>query len=57
MDVKLFRFVKLFRLRDYERSTAKKRTRCKRFLAEMECVVPWNSLIDLIEPHHPKTQG
>ena len=39
---------------DYEQATAKKRTRRERFLAEMEKVVPWKALIDLIEPHYPK---
>ncbi len=39
---------------DYEQSTAKKRTRRERFLAEMEAVVPWKLLIDLIEPHYHK---
>ena len=40
---------------DYEQTTAKKRTRRERFLAEMEKVVPWKALLDLIEPHYPKT--
>lgn len=35
----------------YEQSTAKKRTNREKFLAEMEAVVPWSALIDLIEPH------
>jgi hypothetical protein len=39
---------------DDEQATAKKRTRRERFLAEMEAVVPWKSLIELIEPHYPK---
>jgi len=39
---------------DYEQATAKRRTRRERFLAEMEKVVPWKALIDLIEPHYPK---
>ncbi len=42
---------------DYEQSTAKKRTRRERFLGEMENVVPWKALIDLIEPHYPKTSS
>lgn len=29
-------------------------TRRERFLAEMEAVVPWAALSDLIEPHCPK---
>jgi IS5 family transposase len=40
---------------DYEQSTARKRTKRERFLAQMEAVVPWKALIDLIEPHYPKT--
>jgi len=42
---------------DYEQTTAKKRTRRERFLQEMEAVVPWKALIDLIEPHYPKTSS
>ena len=49
--------VKQFSFGDYEQSTAKKRTRRERFLAEMEAVVPWKALIDLIEPHYPKTSS
>jgi IS5 family transposase len=33
------------------------RTRRERFLAEMEAVVPWSALIDLIEPQYPKTSS
>ena len=40
---------------DYEQSTAKKRTKREKFLAEMEIVVPWQALVELIEPHYPKT--
>jgi hypothetical protein len=39
---------------DYELTTVKKRTKRERFLAEMEPVVSWSALIDLIEPHYPK---
>ena len=39
---------------DYELTTSKKRTKREKFLAEMEAVVPWQELIDLIEPHYPK---
>ena len=42
---------------DYEQTTTKKRTRRERFLAEMEAVVPWKQLIDLIEPLYPKTSS
>ena len=41
-------------LSDYELTTAKKQTKREKFLAEMEAVVPWAVLIDLIEPHYPK---
>lgn len=39
---------------DYELTTAKKQTKREKFLSEMEAVVPWLALIDLIEPHYPK---
>ena len=42
---------------DYEQTTAKKRTKRERFLSEMEKVVPWKALLDLIEPHYPKTSS
>jgi hypothetical protein len=29
-------------------------TRRERFLAEMDQVIPWQALRDLIEPHYPK---
>jgi IS5 family transposase len=40
---------------DDEQTTAKKRTKREKFLAEMDAVVPWQALIALIEPHYPKT--
>ena len=40
---------------DYELTTAKKQTKRERFLSEMEAVVPWQALIELIEPYYPKT--
>ena len=40
---------------DYEQTTAKKRTKRERFLSQMEAVVPWKALIDLIEHCYPKT--
>lgn len=40
---------------DYEQTTAKKRTRKEIFLSEMDAVVPWQALVDLINPHYPKT--
>jgi IS5 family transposase len=39
---------------DYELTTAKKQTKREKFLSEMDVVVPWQALIDLIEPHYPK---
>jgi transposase, IS5 family len=42
---------------DYEQSTAKKRTMRERSLSEMEKVVPWKALLELIEPHYPKTSS
>ncbi len=39
---------------DYELTTAKKRTKLEMFLAEMEEVVLWQALIDLIEPRYHK---
>jgi transposase, IS5 family len=49
-----YRFAQGFAYGDFEQSTAKKRIRRERFLAEMEAVVPWSALIDLIEPHYPR---
>jgi IS5 family transposase len=40
---------------DYEQTTAKKRIKREKFLAEMDNVVPWQALITLIAPHYPKT--
>jgi IS5 family transposase len=51
MDGKQLGFV------DYEQTTAKKRTKREKFLAEMDGVVPWHALIALIEPHYPKTSS
>jgi len=39
---------------EYELTTAKKQTKREKFLSEMEEVVIWQTLIDLIEPHYPK---
>ena len=39
----------------YELTTLMKQPRREKFLTEMEAVVPWQALIDLIEPHYPKT--
>ena len=32
----------------------KKQTKRERFLGEMDAVVPWARLLDLIAPHYPK---
>ena len=42
---------------DYQQTTAKKRIKKEKLLAEMDQVVPWQALIDLIEPHYPKTSS
>jgi IS5 family transposase len=39
---------------DAEHTGKRKRTRREIFLAEMEQVVPWNTLLKLIAPHYPK---
>lgn len=39
---------------DFEYGAKRKQTRRERFLAEVEQVVPWSSLVALIEPHYPK---
>jgi IS5 family transposase len=31
-----------------------KKTRKREFLEEMECVVPWGVLVQIVEPHYPK---
>jgi IS5 family transposase len=36
-------------------TTAKKGTKREKFLAEMEALVHWQALLDLIELHYPKT--
>ena len=40
---------------DAEALGQRKQTRRERFPAEMDQVVPWKSLLALIEPHYPKT--
>jgi len=42
---------------DSEQPTAKKRTRREHFLTAMEKLVPWKALIDMIDPHYPKTSS
>jgi IS5 family transposase len=39
---------------DYEITTAKKQTKREKFLSGMEAVVPWQALIELIEPKYLK---
>jgi IS5 family transposase len=39
---------------DDEQSTARKRTKRERFLAQLEAVAPWRALIDLIKPYYPR---
>jgi IS5 family transposase len=41
--------------REHELNTVKKRTKREKFLALMEAMVPGQALINLIEPHYPKT--
>jgi len=41
-------------LTNYEIATAKKQAKREKFLSEIEIVVPWQALIDLIKPYHPK---
>lgn len=38
---------------DYELTTPKKQTKQEMFLSEMEAVVPWQALIELINPYYP----
>jgi len=33
-----------------------KKTRKREFLEEMECVVPWGVLVQIVEPHYPKAK-
>jgi transposase, IS5 family len=35
-------------------ASKKKQTKRKKFLHEMDQVIPWTRLVDLIEPHYPK---
>lgn len=39
---------------DYQLATAKTQTKREKFHSEMEAVVPWQALIELIEPHYSK---
>lgn len=40
---------------DYNLTTTKKQTKQKKFLAEMEEVLPWQSVLDLIKSRYPNT--
>lgn len=42
---------------DFEYAGKRKQTRRERFLAEMDQVVPWAGLLELIEPFYPKAGG
>ena len=42
---------------DLEYAAKKKRTRRDRFLADIESVTPWSSLVSVIEPFYPKNEG
>ena len=35
----------------------RKRTRKEKFLEEMERIVPWGKLVEVIEPYYPKPEG
>ena len=39
---------------DFEYAGKRKQTRRERFLAEMDQVVPWAGLLELIEPFYPR---
>ena len=39
---------------DYVLTAAKKQTKREKCLADMEAVVPWQALIELIENHYPQ---
>lgn len=40
---------------DVEFAAKKKVTRRERFLMELDCLVPWQALLDLIDPYYPKS--
>lgn len=40
---------------DGEYTGKRKQIQCKCFLAEMEQVVPWTGVLELIDPFYPKT--
>jgi IS5 family transposase len=48
---------KKFDFSNYEQSIAKKNTKKEKFLAEMDQVVPWQPLLDLIVTVCPKVSS
>ena len=42
---------------DYEQTVSEQRTKKEKFLAEMDQLVPWQPLLDLIEPVYPKVRS
>ena len=42
---------------DLEYANKKRRTRRELFLTEMEAVVPWQELLGVVKPHHPRAGG
>ena len=46
---------KLLGCSDYGITNAMKQAKREQFLSEIEVVVPWYVLIELFEPHDPKT--
>ena len=42
---------------DYKQTSAKKRAKREKFLAEMDQMVSWQPLLDLIKPIYPKVSS
>ncbi len=42
---------------EWEYAAKKKQTRRDRFLAEIEAIIPWSSLVNMINPHYPNNAG
>ncbi|NNM69992.1 MAG: IS5/IS1182 family transposase, partial [Gallionella sp.] len=42
---------------ELEYTSKKRQTRRDRFLAEIEAVTPWASLVKVIRPHYPSSGG
>ena len=36
--------------------TQKKKLRCERFMDEMNAIIPWNKIIELIQPYHDENE-